>query len=91
MNLFHKPTGKCCKCGTRDATVWWTNGGIYAAVHGFGEPRCELCCVEAQLEEARKLTAKIPELEAKVKLLRAMAGMESGLKQIKAALDDPGD
>jgi hypothetical protein len=57
----------CAKCATRPATEWWTGeGGTLAAVHGFYEARCVQCCVEEQLEYARKLAATIPELEAKL-------------------------
>lgn len=56
----------CTKCQARPATAWWTPEGIIAAVHGYYEARCERCCLEEQLEHARKMAASIPDLEAKL-------------------------
>lgn len=63
----------CNKCHTRPSTVNWVmDSGALGLVHGMSElrcERCERCCVEEQLEYARKLSASIPELEAKLREL----------------------
>ena len=65
----------CAKCQKRPGTAWWAGeGGVIAIVHGFYEARCAYCCVEEQLEYARKLAATIPELEAKLAELQAEEG-----------------
>ena len=70
MSLLDKPDGQTCsRCNKRPATAWWTDEGIVAAVHGMFTPRCERCCIEAQLEHAKRLAASIPELEAKLAAL----------------------
>jgi len=61
----------CAKCQKRPATQRWAPEGVFAAIHGVYEARCEHCCVEEQLEHARKMVATIPELEAKLFELRA--------------------
>lgn len=61
-----KPGTMCKTCSTRQATKWWTNDGIMAAIHGGAIPRCERCCIVDQLAHARKMAAKIPELEARL-------------------------
>jgi hypothetical protein len=65
MDITNKPTGACGKCGTRPATTWYTVS-IYEAVHGRAEARCERCCIEEQLADARKMAARIPALEAQL-------------------------
>lgn len=60
----------CAQCCKRKASTWWSDGGILGAVHGAYSPRCEMCCVEAQLEHAMEMAAGIPELETKLQLLK---------------------
>lgn len=73
--LTDKPKGQICsRCNTRLATAWWTDEGIIAAVHGAFTPRCERCCVEVQLENAQRLAASIPGLEAKLAELKRLEG-----------------
>ena len=40
------------------------------AIRGYGEQRCELCCVEEQLEYAKKLSVTIPDLEKRILQLK---------------------
>ena len=69
---FHEPPeGMCTNCGIRPAAHWWTGeGGVMAAVHGQAAPWCERCCVEAQLEHARKAASGVDEIEARLAELR---------------------
>jgi hypothetical protein len=68
-----EPTGLCRKCKKRSATTIWTGeGGVLSFVHGAGEPRCERCCIEEQIEFARNLIAGIPALEARFAELDAI-------------------
>jgi hypothetical protein len=70
-DIFSKPSGLCTKCGKRPADNWWIeDGGTLAAVHGFVQPWCEVCCLERQLEACRAGAAKISELEEKLRLLK---------------------
>jgi hypothetical protein len=62
-------TGPCQKCNLRKATVLWSEGTV-AMVHGAYQARCDLCCVEEQLEHARKMAASIPELELRLEQLK---------------------
>ena len=72
--LYAPPKDKtCAKCQQRPATTWWTAEGTIALVHGFYEARCEVCCLEEQLENARRLAASIPEMEARLAALKAQA------------------
>lgn len=59
---------KCEKCGEHEGTQTWIgeSAGL-ARIHGWGQPRCDCCCLEAQLEHAREMAAKIPDLEAALK------------------------
>lgn len=58
---------KCQSCGEHEATlVWIGEGSLLDFVHGFHENWCEICTVKVQLEKAREMAAKIPELEAKL-------------------------
>lgn len=66
MSILDKPEGLCTRCNKRKATVWWSDEGLMAAVHGMYAPRCERCCVEVQLEHARELAASIPKLELRL-------------------------
>lgn len=69
MSIMDKPTGPCQSCKQRDATHWWTDEGIVAAVHGYYAARCEHCIVTDQLRHAREIAASIPKLEARLKEL----------------------
>lgn len=54
----------CINCGERPATVNWVSADpTLAFVHGMTTRWCECCALEAQLEHAREMAAKIPELE----------------------------
>jgi hypothetical protein len=58
----------CKKCGEHDATVTWVGESVgLARAHGWGQPWCLCCSLEAQLEHAKEMVAKIPELEAALK------------------------
>jgi len=73
--LTEKPNGQTCsRCNKRPATAWWTDEGIIAAVHGMFTPRCERCCLEVQLENAQRLAASIPALEARLAELKHLEG-----------------
>lgn len=69
MNGFDIPKGTLCakSCG-REAVSWY--GDVISAMdmaHGhFGEPWCEQCIVERQLEYARERADGIPHLEEKL-------------------------
>ena len=61
----------CQNCGKRPATQNWIGiGSTPDYVHGNFARWCELCCVEAQLEYARKAAERIPELEKRLEFLR---------------------
>lgn len=62
-------TGPCQKCNLRKATTAWCEGSV-AFVHGSYQAWCEQCCVEEQLEHAKKMAASIPELERKLEQLK---------------------
>ena len=49
---------------------WIGEGGWLAQSHGFYEMWCDFCATEAQLEYAQRMSANIPELEAKMATLR---------------------
>ncbi len=73
-DFMKKPEGTCVKCNLRTATTWWAGeGGDLALIHGDIEPRCEQCCVEDQLEFARKVAARIPALETRLAELKQEA------------------
>jgi len=58
----------CQKCHKREATVQWVgDGGMLAFSHGMYEMWCDYCCTVAQLENAKRNAARIPELERKLK------------------------
>lgn len=73
MNTYLRPEGlvdqTCRKCETRPATVWMQVGMI-DVFHGGAQPWCEICVLEAQLDAARDAATCIPEIEAKLALLR---------------------
>ena len=69
MDFLDKPTGLCKLCNKRPATLWWSDEGMVAAVHGMYAPRCERCCIETQLAHAREMAASIPKLVARLKEL----------------------
>jgi hypothetical protein len=73
--IFSAPKDKtCAKCQQRPATTWWSGeGGTMALVHGCYEARCEICCIEEQLEHARRLAAAIPAMEAQLADLKVKA------------------
>ena len=68
-----EPSGTCQNCGKRPGTTKWVGeGGTMALIHGMYSWWCGICCVEAQLDYARKQAALIPEREAELaKLLAA--------------------
>lgn len=56
---------KCEHCNEHEATgKWLGEGSILDYAHGRYQEWCECCMVKAQLDHARKLAARIPELEA---------------------------
>lgn len=62
--------GLCEHCGQRPATVIWIGeGDMLTYAHGGGSNWCERCCVEEQLEYARKRAAEIPALEQRLREL----------------------
>jgi hypothetical protein len=64
MSALVDPSGPCKRCQENEATIWWVGeGGSLALVHGFKQPWCERCCVEAQLRYVREAVVKLPELE----------------------------
>jgi len=61
--------GPCQVCGKRPATTWWNkSGSMIELVHGFGEQRCEICCLEESIpyleKSARTLIKQRAELAA---------------------------
>jgi hypothetical protein len=61
----------CQNCGKRPATENWVGeGGTLAYVHGHYQRWCERCCIEAQLDNARKAAERIPELEKRLEELK---------------------
>lgn len=60
-------TGKCQNCHEREATLWWAgDAGWLAVTHGFAQPWCEACAVQAQLDQARDFAGQITSLEEKL-------------------------
>ena len=51
----------CQKCNKREGTEIWSES-LMAWNHGHYWKWCRICCVEAQLEDARKQAERIPEL-----------------------------
>ena len=70
--LRPKQVGDPCEhCRKRPSTMQWIGeGGWLAQSHGFYEMWCDFCATEAQLEYAQRMSANIPELEAKMATLR---------------------
>lgn len=67
----HKEKIICQHCGKREATtIWVAEGGVLAWTHGGGQDWCQVCVIEAQLEHARKMASKIPELEKELEELK---------------------
>jgi hypothetical protein len=58
----------CDRCGKRKATVIWANDTLHY-VHDSYEYRCDICCVEEQLEFAKEQVKRIPKLEEKLEEL----------------------
>lgn len=71
-----KPKGPCRNCGARRATTWWVDdGGVLAFVHGMGQPWCEVCCNQKQIEFAEEAAARLPKLRLdaeRMKLLEVL-------------------
>lgn len=63
------PTGKLCdNCHKNLASIMWTgNEGIFAAIHGNYQWWCKKCSLEEQLAHAKKIQAKIPDLQEQLK------------------------
>jgi len=60
------PKGRTCVvCKLRPATCFWSNGGMDAA-RGYAEPRCEVCVLEEQIENAEAAAAHLPTLRARL-------------------------
>ena len=57
----------CQNCGQRPGTEAWCAEGVIAAVHGLTSLWCKVCVLQAQLQHAREMVARIPELEAALK------------------------
>ena len=56
----------CQNCNKHEATVKWRGmGGALSFVTSDME-WCECCAVKAQLEDAKEMAARIPELEAEL-------------------------
>jgi hypothetical protein len=61
----------CQNCGKREATECWVGeGGVLALVHNMSQSWCKICCIEAQLEYAKKIANKIPDLEKELEELK---------------------
>jgi len=79
MDITRPPKDQTCdECKKRPATQWWSTEGLVAAIHGFVEARCEICCVVGVLEHARQQAAMIPELEAKLVELQSKENIQHG-------------
>jgi hypothetical protein len=61
------PEKLCQRCGVHRAMVNWAGTeGILGVLHGHHEEWCACCAVRAQLDYAREIAARIPDLEAKL-------------------------
>jgi hypothetical protein len=59
--------GLCGNCGKHKGTqVWIGDGGELAMSHGVYAMWCKCCCLKAQLEYAKNISSKIPQLEAEL-------------------------
>jgi hypothetical protein len=62
----------CAKCKKRKATAWWTGeNGVMGAIHGMAEAYCDICVVLSQLKYAKEQAARLPALEALLKVHKA--------------------
>jgi hypothetical protein len=67
-NCEHTATrGPCVTCGQPATTDWVGEGGVLAWTHGMSSPRCKRCCLVDQIAYARKVVARLPELEAELR------------------------
>ena len=56
---------KCQHCGKHEATIKWVGeGGVMDFVHGNYKDICQCCSLKMQLEHAKAMAARIPELMA---------------------------
>ena len=57
----------CQNCGKRPGTEKWVGtGGVIGLIHGCYQMWCERCCIEAQLEHARKAARSVRKLERRL-------------------------
>lgn len=85
------PKGPCRNCGARQATTWWVgDGGALAWAHGMGQPWCEVCCNQKQIEFAEEAVARLPKLRLdaeRMKLLEVL-GRKLDTHRVLASGDD---
>jgi hypothetical protein len=78
-----RPKGPCRNCGVREASTWWVgDSGTLGFVHGMGQPWCERCCVEKQIEHAEEVAKKLPKLRLdleRMMLLEALGRRKGSL------------
>jgi hypothetical protein len=55
----------CAKCGKRPGTNIFSQDTM-SFVHGFSEPRCDICLWETQQENGRGIAGALPDIEAKL-------------------------
>ena len=66
-----RPKGPCANCGARQASTWWVGeGGALAFTRGWGQPWCEPCCAQKQIEHAEEMANKLPKLRLDVERMR---------------------
>lgn len=61
----------CQNCNKRKGTETWVGeGSMLNFTHGYYQMWCKICCLEAQLEHAKKLADTIPKLTEELEKLR---------------------
>lgn len=62
----------CKRCKTREGTETFVDGdATFMWVHGVYEMRCKICCLEAQIEHAKKCVENLPVFEKELRDLKA--------------------
>ncbi len=69
-DIFTKPTGRCVKCNTREAALWFSTD-VMSGARGYASPYCEICSLYEQIAHAKERAAELPKLEARLAELLA--------------------
>ncbi len=64
--IIEEPSGPCQKCEKRVATQIMAGDGAVMAARGYFSWWCEPCALQAQISNAEKIAAKLPEWKARL-------------------------